>query len=52
MRYLTEQYLTTHKVFVSGMDIRDLTRLYRDMAGYSILEDPLADLASDHRQQP
>jgi len=44
VRYLTEQYLTTHKVFVNGMDIRELTtRLYRDMAGYSILEDPLAD---------
>lgn len=34
VRYLTEQCLTTHKVFVSGMDIRELTaRLYRDMAG-------------------
>jgi len=44
VRYLTEQYLTTHKVFVTGMDIRELTiRLYRDMAGYSILEDPLSD---------
>jgi len=44
VRYLTEQYLTTHKVYVSGMDIRELTmRLYRDMAGYSILEEPLSD---------
>ncbi len=44
MRYLTEQFLTSNKVYVAGMSIRELTtRLYRDMAGYSILEEPLAD---------
>ena len=44
VRYLTEQFLTSNKVYVAGMSIRELTnRLYRDMAGYSILEEPLAD---------
>ena len=44
VRYLTEQFLTSNKVYVAGMSIRELTnRLYRDMAGYSILEDPLAN---------
>lgn len=44
VRFLIEQYLIGHKVYVSGMDIQELvTRLYRDMAGYSILEEPLAD---------
>lgn len=44
VRYLIEQYLISHKEYVAGMNIQELTtRLYRDMAGYSILEDPLAD---------
>ena len=44
VHYLLEQYLTTHKVYIAGSSIQELTdRLYRDMAGYSILEDPLAD---------
>ena len=44
VRYLTEQFLTSNKVYVAGMSIHELTnRLYRDMAGYSILEEPLAD---------
>ena len=44
VRYLTEQFLTSHKVYVAGMSIHELTnRLYRDMAGYSILEEPLAN---------
>ena len=44
VRFLIEQYLTTHKVYAGGLSIQELTtRLYRDMAGYSILEEPLAD---------
>lgn len=44
VRCLTEQFLTSNKVYVAGMSIRELTnRLYRDMAGYSILEDPLSN---------
>ncbi len=44
VRFLIEQFLIENKVFVSGMDVQELTtRLYRDMAGYSILEEPLAD---------
>ena len=44
VRFLIEQYLTAHKVYAGGMSIQELTtRLYRDMAGYSILEEPLAD---------
>lgn len=44
VRYLIEQYLISHKEYVTGMSIQELTtRLYRDMAGYSILEEPLAD---------
>lgn len=44
VRFLLEQYLTANKVYVPGMSIQELTdKLYRDMAGYSILEEPLAD---------
>ncbi len=44
VRFLIEQFLTNQKVFVTGMSVQELTtRLYRDMAGYSILEEPLAD---------
>lgn len=44
VRFLIEQYLTAHKVYSGGLSIQELTtRLYRDMAGYSILEEPLAD---------
>ena len=44
VRFLIEQFLTNHKVHVTGMSVQELTtRLYHDMAGYSILEEPLAD---------
>lgn len=44
VRFLIEQFLTNQKVFVTGMSVQELTtRLYHDMAGYSILEEPLAD---------
>lgn len=44
VRFLIEQFLTNEKVYVSGMSVQELTtRLYRDMAGYSVLEEPLAD---------
>ena len=44
VRFLIEQFLTNQKVHVTGMSVQELTtRLYHDMAGYSILEEPLAD---------
>lgn len=44
VRFLIGQFLTDQKVYVTGMNVQELTtRLYRDMAGYSILEEPLAD---------
>ena len=44
VRYLIEQFLIGEKVYVAGMSVQELTtRLYRDMAGYSVIEEPLAD---------
>lgn len=44
VRYLIEQFLIVEKVYVAGMSVQELTtRLYRDMAGYSVIEEPLAD---------